>query len=111
MAIRGAQNLSTDELNFELARGGRFVVYYYCISLVVITFRRGSPVYFLRAGESAARQSLPWTLLSLVAGWWGIPFGPIFTVQSVYVNCRGGKDVTAGFLVNTNANKAAAAAI
>jgi hypothetical protein len=30
-----------------------------------------------------------------VAGWWGIPWGPIFTVQSLVVNFKGGKDITA----------------
>jgi len=38
---------------------------------------------------------LPWTGLSLLAGWWGIPWGPIWTVQALVTNFRGGKDVTA----------------
>jgi hypothetical protein len=100
MPIRNTENLSKEELDFELQRGGRFVLYYYCISIVVMTFRRGSPVYFVRAGESRFKQGLPYTLLSLVAGWWGIPFGPIFTIQSLYVNCRGGKDVTDQIVVS-----------
>jgi hypothetical protein len=29
-----------------------------------------------------------------VAGWWGIPWGPIYTVQSLWVNLRGRHDVT-----------------
>jgi len=37
---------------------------------------------------------VPWTLLSLIAGWWGIPWGLIFTSQSLYINLRGGNDVT-----------------
>jgi hypothetical protein len=37
---------------------------------------------------------LPFTLLSLVLGWWGIPWGPIYTIQSVVINFQGGKDVT-----------------
>jgi hypothetical protein len=34
-------------------------------------------------------------LPSLVAGWWGIPWGPTFTIGALYNNLRGGKDVTA----------------
>jgi hypothetical protein len=56
-------------------------------------FRRPSDIYFLRQGENAAVKGLPFTLL-LVAGWWGIPWGPIYTIQSVYNNSCGGKDVT-----------------
>jgi len=37
---------------------------------------------------------LGFTLLSLVLGWWGIPWGPIYTVQSLWVNAQGGRDVT-----------------
>jgi hypothetical protein len=33
-------------------------------------------------------------LLTLVAGWWGIPWGPIYTIQGVWVNLNGGRDVT-----------------
>ena len=44
--------------------------------------------------ESAVVKGLPYTLLSLVAGWWGIPWGPIFTIGALYNNLKGGKDVT-----------------
>jgi hypothetical protein len=74
------------------------VLFQYCISAVVITFRRPSDIYFLRQGENPVTKGLPFTLLSLVAGWWGIPWGPIYTLQSVYNNSRGGKDVTQAVL-------------
>lgn len=70
-------------------------MYYYCISLLVITFRRGSDVHFIRAGESSVAKGWLWSLLTVLMGWWGIPWGPIYTVQSLAVNLRGGKDVTA----------------
>jgi len=63
-----------------------------------MTFRRPSDIYFLREGENAVTKGLPFTLLSLVAGWWGIPWGPIYTVQCVYNNSCGGKDVTQAVL-------------
>jgi hypothetical protein len=95
MKIQGIQGMSTDQLRFELQRGARIVCYHYCISIVVMTFRRSSDAYFIPAGESAVTKGLPWVLLSVVAGWWGIPWGPIFTIQSLVVNLRGGKDITA----------------
>ncbi len=95
MKIQGIEGMTTGQLQFELQRGAKFVFFYYCISALVITFRRPSGIYFLPAGENAMVKGLPWTLLTLVAGWWGIPWGPIYSVQSIFINCKGGKDVTA----------------
>jgi hypothetical protein len=92
--IRGIEGMKHGELDFELQRGAKFVIFQYCVSAVVITFRRPTDIYFLRQGENPLVKGLPFTLLSLVAGWWGIPWGPIYTIQSVYNNSRGGKDVT-----------------
>jgi hypothetical protein len=92
--IIGIEGMSPAEISFELQRGGKFVSYRYCVSAVVITFRRGSDIYFIRSGESRVTKGLLWTLLSLVAGWWGIPWGPIFTIQSLYINLSGGNDLT-----------------
>ena len=95
MKIEGIEGMSPEQIRFELLRGAKFVFFYYSVSVVVMSFRRASPVYFIPAGENALGKGLPWTLLTLVAGWWGIPWGPIYTVQSLVVNFKGGKDVTA----------------
>jgi hypothetical protein len=102
MKIRGADKLTAGELNFELQRGAKFVFFQWCISLLLVTFKRSSDVYFIRVEESAFTKGLPFTLLSLVAGWWGIPWGPIFTLQAVWNNTRGGKNVTADVLAELN---------
>lgn len=85
---------SGSHLQMELQKGGKFVMYQYCISLLVITFRRSSNIYFLRSEDNAIVRGLPFTLLSLVLGWWGIPWGPIYTITSIWTNFKGGKDVT-----------------
>jgi hypothetical protein len=95
MKIEGIQGMSADEIRFEVQRGGKFVFYHYCISAVLITFRRPTAVYFIRSGQSAVGKGLSWSLLTVVLGWWGIPWGPIYSIQSLIVNFRGGKDVTA----------------
>jgi hypothetical protein len=86
------------EILFELDRGAKLVIYQYVISLVVVTFRRNSPLQLVPAGSSAAGKSLPWTLLTLVLGWWGIPFGFIYTPMVLYKNLKGGADVTPAVL-------------
>ena len=95
MKIHGIEGMTSDRLQFEIQRGAKLVVYQYCISIVFMTFRRSSDVYYIPAGQSALAKGLPWTVLTLVAGWWGIPWGPIFSIQSLITNFRGGKDVTA----------------
>ncbi|MBK8257757.1 MAG: hypothetical protein IPK82_34450 [Polyangiaceae bacterium] len=94
MKIEGIEGMDGQQLAMELQRGGKFVIYQYCISVFILTFRRPSDIYFVRAGESAVSKGLGYTLLSLVLGWWGIPWGPIYTVSSVITNLGGGKDVT-----------------
>lgn len=93
MAVKNMEGLSNQELVDELNRGGRFVVYYFAISIVIMTFRRGSHIYFLRSHEHAIRFGWKYLLLSMVVGWWGFPWGPIYTLQSVFTAFTG-KDVT-----------------
>lgn len=94
MDIKGAEGMSPHDLAAEVQRGARVIEFSWCVSLLVVTFRRGSFV-LVRPGESALSKGLPYTLLSLVAGWWGFPFGLIFTPLAVIQNLAGGRDVTA----------------
>ncbi len=96
--IVGLEGVSHEELAQELDRGAKFVVYEYCLSFLVITFTRGTNVYFVRSGESRLVRGLPWTFVSLAFGWWGFPFGLIFTPISIGKNLLGGKDVTGEIL-------------
>lgn len=94
MQIIGIEGMSPRDLNEELDRGGRFVIYQYCISLILITFRRSSDIYFLKGGESGFSRGMEYNLMSFLLGWWGIPWGPIYTVGSLINNFKGGKNVT-----------------
>jgi hypothetical protein len=85
---------SGGHLQQEIQQGGKFVMYQFCISLLVITFKRSSNIYFISHDDNAVIKGLPFTLLALLLGWWGIPWGPIYTIQSIWVNFKGGKDVT-----------------
>ena len=86
------------EILAEIDRGGRFVVYQYVVSIVVLTFRRNAPAQFIPAGESAVAPGILWTLLTLFLGWWGIPWGFIYTPQVLYRNLKGGTDITPNVL-------------
>jgi hypothetical protein len=92
--IVGIEGLTGDQLQFELQSGGRFVVFQYCVSILVMSFKRSSEIRFLRANEPYALRALPYCALSLLLGWWGVPWGPIWTISTTYQNLRGGLDVT-----------------
>jgi hypothetical protein len=94
MKINGIEGMTISHIQSEITRGGKFVIFQYCISVVVMTFRRNSNIYFIKAGESAVGAGMGYTLLSLLLGWWGIPWGPVYTIAAVYTNLNGGKDVT-----------------
>ncbi|MBP7998087.1 MAG: hypothetical protein KA314_15005 [Chloroflexi bacterium] len=100
--IKGIDNMTVGQLQAELQQGGKFVVYLYCVSVLIMTFKRSSSIYFIRAGESALWHGIPFTLLTLLAGWWGIPWGPIFTIEALARNVQGGKDVTQEVMTTLN---------
>jgi hypothetical protein len=98
MPINGLPpQLSHHELQQQLAQGAKFVVYEYTVSILIMTFRRSSDVHYIRPNESALVKGLPYTLLTLFAGWWGIPWGPIYSVMCLATNLGGGKNVTSHF--------------
>ena len=94
MKIKGIENMTSEDIGRELRHGARFVIFTYTISIIVMTFRRSSDIYFIKAGHGAFGKGIGFTLVSLILGWWGFPWGPIYTIGSIATNCGGGKNVT-----------------
>ena len=94
MQIKNIEGLTVEELDKEIADGGKFVYYQYTVSMLVMTFKRNSDIYFVKSNQKSSVKGLPYTLLSAVLGWWGIPWGPIYTIQTLSRNISGGLDVT-----------------
>ena len=97
MKIKGLDGLSVTEIQSEVERGAKFVLFSYCFSIIVITFQRSSDIYFMRPHESAIKYGWPWLIISLLFGWWGIPWGPIYTIQAIFKSFSG-QNVTAEVL-------------
>lgn len=89
-----------DQLKQDVADGGRFVVFQYTISLFAVTLRRMTAAHFIPAGQSGAAYMTTPNTLSLIFGWWCIPWGPIRTLQSLKLNKKGGIDVTKDVMLN-----------
>jgi len=92
--IHGIEGMTKEEVRAAVQQGGKFVLFQYCVSVIILTFKRPSGIYFVRAGESAVGKGLIFSLISFLFGWWGIPWGPIYTIQALIVNFRGGREVT-----------------
>ena len=94
MRINGIKGMTVVDLQNDIANGGKFVVYSYCISLLVISFKRSTGIHFIKSNENAFNRSMPYSLISLLFGWWGMPWGIMYTCSSLFTNIKGGKDVT-----------------
>lgn len=107
--IIGLEEIHTGaHLQQELSAGAKFVTYQYVISILIMTFRRSSNIYFIRAEESRVAKGLLFSLISLLFGWWGIPWGFIYTPMALFTNFGGGKDVTAEVLAALQRERAQA---
>jgi hypothetical protein len=82
------------ELRSRVAAGDRLVRFEYCFSVVVATVRRQSPVVVTSSRLDRYLRGLGYSVLALLLGPWGVPWGPVWTVRAVWVNLTGGTDVT-----------------
>ncbi|MCB9495300.1 MAG: hypothetical protein H6686_00235 [Fibrobacteria bacterium] len=101
-AVVGAETITADQLLEQVRSGGRFVQYSYCVSILVMTFQRPTNIRWVSPHDSRVGKGLPYLLTSLLLGWWGFPWGPIYTVGSLVRCLKGGKDLTALVLNQTD---------
>ncbi|MEL7001304.1 MAG: hypothetical protein AAFN93_01080 [Bacteroidota bacterium] len=94
IVIKNFSSRSLQDYKHELERGGRFVVFEYCISAILFTSKHSSAIYLIRGSENGAFKALRFTMITLLFGWWGIPWGPVYTIQALTTNLKGGRDVT-----------------
>jgi len=62
----------------------------YCWVLSVVTLSMKAPGNWLVSGTTRSTLFRMLSIIfNLVFGWWGIPWGPIFTIQSLFINVAG----------------------
>ena len=54
--------IGVSEFEKQVMEGGRYVVFQYCFSVLVMTFKRSSPIMHLRADEEGAKHASTWYL-------------------------------------------------
>ena len=94
MTLQEVSRWSDTYLASDMAKGGKFVVFNYAISIIAVSYKRASKVYYIPSYGSAIAEGWKYLLISLLLGWWGIPWGPIYTIQSI-INSFSGIDITA----------------
>ena len=94
----GWEGKTPEQLRNEVKNGARFIRYAWCWSAIIVSVRGYSEPYFISTKRQAFIKAFPYTLGTLLTGWWGIPFGLFYSIASIIANFRGGWDVTAGML-------------
>ncbi|EHQ26215.1 hypothetical protein [Mucilaginibacter paludis] len=99
--IKKTAGISIEQLYDDLSHGGRIVSYGYCVSIIAMTYRLMSSPHFIRPDEKISKYRMGYNLRSLILGWWGLPWGPIYTIDMIKINAKtgGGIDVTEDLLI------------
>ena len=69
----------------EITPESEIVAYTYVISIGVMSFKRSTPYYFKDVErDKIITAKILCILCNLLLGWWGIPWGPIWTVKETF---------------------------
>jgi DnaJ domain len=66
----------------------RLSLMYYVVSLLFVTYRKGASGLWCQ--RCRIMESAKWTGVSGIVGWWSFPWGPVYTIQALFVNGKGG---------------------
>jgi hypothetical protein len=96
--LRGTRQLCDEELRARIAAGARCVRFEYCFSLLFFTVRRQSPVHLTDSWQQRYLWGLWYSVLALLLGLWGVPWGLLWVPWAIWVNITGGADCTDAIL-------------
>lgn len=89
-----------------ISRSTEVIQYRFCASMILFTVEFNTAFFPKRDGHS--RSAVVPTLVTCLLGWWGIPFGPFYTIAAVIHNIRGGQRRSVQELLNEMAADAEA---
>jgi len=92
--FRGTRPLFAEELRTRVAAGARCVRFEFCFSLLFFSVRRQSAVHVTTSWQQRYVHGLGYSLLALILGPWGVPWGVVWTPWAIWVNTTGGEDCT-----------------
>lgn len=95
--LGGSRPLLPEQIRARVAAGARLVRFEFCVSLLLFTIRRQSPIYLTESWQGRYLRGLAYSLVAIALGLWGVPWGLIYTPWAVWVNLTGGVDETDAF--------------
>lgn len=101
--------LRTGQIEYSgraISRSTQVIQYRYCASMILFTVEFHTAFFPMRDGHG--RSPVVPTLITCLLGWWGIPFGPIYTIATIIHNIRGGQRRSVQELLNEMAADAEA---
>lgn len=89
-------NGGTCEYEGELfTRETKLVRYQFCVSVIVLTLVRATGFHRTEDNNAAFISCM---IINILGGWWGIPWGPIRTIQCFIENSKA-QEITVGQLI------------
>ncbi|MEJ6951234.1 hypothetical protein, partial [Natronospora cellulosivora (SeqCode)] len=79
------------------------VSYQGALSFIIISAKINSRYFIKNSQDSLLINSL-YSLLTLFLGWWGFPWGPIYTLESLKNNLKGGEKITVSEFMSKDLN-------
>lgn len=83
----------------DVLAGTRFVTYPFVVSILILSFNRNmGGVHAVASGRWPTSPMLGATIVSTLFGWWGFPWGIVWTPISLFHLWNGGRDATKDLL-------------
>jgi len=77
----------------------------YCIVFSFVFFTRKTYTnYVVKGSFKSFITGVASTLSNLLVGWWGIPWGPIYTIQSIFINLSNKESVSVDDIINLDSS-------
>ncbi len=93
---------SSAEIVNQIKEGGKFIVFYYRLAILAVSYQRLSPAVFIRNPEEFDFYRKKYNKMALLKGLLYFPFGPLPALKEIKLNNKGGLDVTGDILLNLN---------
>lgn len=89
----GTAGMTLRQIEDDIIKGGRFLTFHWCLSLIILSYTRATTVRYVRSWHSPAGSAWFYSVLTMFIGWWSIP-GIVFAPLCFWRNARGGTDMT-----------------
>src|SRR3954463_1041671 len=75
------------------------VVFACCVSCGILTWVYWSKPYRISSRSQGFLRGSPYSVMTLLLGWWGLPWGVVLSPRAVWTNCTGGVEAPAERIV------------